>query len=70
MVAIEDTPHEGAVDRPAVLRLKLGQLLAPLGRGRAALAGPDEGVEREARDPLRDVAAAKSAAFSAPDEIP
>ena len=53
MVAIENTMHKGAVDGPAVLRLKLGQPLPPLGKCRAALAGPHEGVEREARDPLR-----------------
>src|SRR5262245_60023696 len=53
MVAIENTMHKGAVDGPAVLRLKLWQFLSPLGQGRTALSGPHEGVEREARDPFR-----------------
>src|SRR5262245_55936985 len=53
MVAIENTMHKGAVDGPAVLRLKLWQLLSPLGQGRTTLSGPHEGVEGEARDPLR-----------------
>ncbi|MCD6041811.1 MAG: hypothetical protein K0R40_1414 [Burkholderiales bacterium] len=52
MVAGKDAAHEGAVDRAAVLRLELGQLLASLGQRRAALAGPDEGVQREPGHPL------------------
>jgi hypothetical protein len=48
MIAIEDAVHESAIDRPAVLRLELGQALLALGGWRCA----------------------KSAAFSAPDEMP
>src|SRR5262245_54566926 len=52
MVAIENTVHKGSVDGPAVLRLKLGQLLPPLGQGWTAISGPYEGVKRETCDPF------------------
>jgi len=52
MVAVEDAVHESAIDRPAVLRLELGQALPALGERRAAVTRPDEGVERQARDAL------------------
>ena len=52
MVAVEDRVHEGAIDRPAVLRLEFRQPLAPVGQRRGAFAGPHHGVEREAVDHL------------------
>jgi len=53
MVAAEDAVHEGAVDGAPVHRLELVELLPALGEGGAALAGPHEGVEGEARDAFR-----------------
>ena len=53
MVTIENGVHKGTIDRTAVLRLKLGQLLAPIGKGWTAFAGPDGGIEREPCDAFR-----------------
>jgi hypothetical protein len=52
VVAVEDRVHEGAVDRPPLAGEELGQLLASLLERRRAGAGPDEGVQRQARDAL------------------
>ena len=53
MVARENALHERAIDRPPVPGLEFGQLLLALGQRRAACAGPDESIEREARHALR-----------------
>src|SRR3546814_8703534 len=53
MIAREDRLHEGVVDRPPLRGREFRQLLAALLQRRAALAGPHEGVERQALHPLR-----------------
>ena len=53
VVAGEDAFDHRAVDRPALVVAPLIDALAALGQGRAALAGPDEGVERDAPDAFR-----------------
>src|SRR5690606_35553543 len=53
VVAVEYGVHERAVYGAPLVRLPLVELLCALFQSRAALAGPYEGIEREARHALR-----------------
>ena len=66
VVAVEGRAHEGAVDRAPLRGQELGQLLAPLFERRRPGAGPDEGVECEARHAIRMVLSEQRRAQSDP----
>src|SRR5205823_185614 len=52
MIALEDAVHERAVYGPAVPRREFRKFFLSLGERRAALARPDEGVERKPSNTL------------------
>ena len=53
MIAIEYALHEGVIDRTTIFCNEIRQFLLALGQGRAALAGPDKGIQRQTRHALR-----------------
>src|SRR6185436_14221264 len=63
--ARKDAAHERTVDRAAVHGSEFGQALLPFRKCRAALAGPDEGVESESGDTFRVTLVEKSRLQSA-----